>query len=92
MQLNVKITRLHATYMHFRSVWLMIIGSTWLAVNEPALSLELFLCLFALLSGGLSTAPEPLQPSEATWSEDRWLSLNISAIVTLWVLLIMSNG
>ena len=77
---------------HFRSVWLMIIGTTWLALNGPAPGVEWLLCLFALLSGGLTTCSASLPPSQAARGEETWLSLNMSAIATLWVLFVVSNG
>lgn len=92
MQLNVHNTLIPITNERSQSIVLTIIGSTWLALNGPLLSVESSLCLFALLSGGLSTSLESLPTAEATRSKAMWMSLNMSAIATLWVLLIMTNG
>ena len=92
MQLNITQQSLNATSHHFRGLRLVITGVIWLAFHAPTLSIELTLCLFALLSGGLSTPSEPLHSSVAPWGMEAWLSLNISAIVTLWILFVLANG
>lgn len=92
MQLNAHNTLIPITNERSQSIVLTIIGSAWLALNGLSLSVELSLCLFALLSGGLSTTLDSLPTREATQSNAMWMSLNMSAIATLWVLLIMTHG